>query len=398
MAGTATRGQLDAFDFEAEISLQRLIGPVEPMIRTVNGSGRVTATNLIFLNSVFHSRKPGEEHVWCATLKGDPHPRGKPTKADRNRWFGRPVSKHDQALINTASQGVNPFYAVSSFKPVDLSGKVYRRIANFSRTHVIVCDDIGLGASAKIPPDRIKLAPSFVLETSPDNYQVGYILETPIDKRDVADILQDALVEQGLGAERDPGQKNVTRYMRLPDGVNGKQKYVDLLGQPFQHQLWLWEPGVRYDVPDIVSGFGLKLQRTKLRPNISEAVRMAAENDPYVKKLDELGLILGAPVDKGAAGTWIPIRCPNVEDHTDADESGSAYCVGGGYKCHHGTCQDVNFSDLQSYLALHFGVDDDELQEMNSVLRQKRRERDNALDEYSKNFLAAAKRRKYVFD
>ncbi len=390
---TGVRDPLTTFDFEQEMALQRLLGPAKPVTMRMNGSGWVTATNIEFLRRVFHS-KTKEERIWTVTITGDPR------QAARNDWFGGPARVSNHELYNTAEQALNGYYAVSTFVPKpDGNGNVkcYRRIANFARTHVIVCDDIGLGASAKIGPDKIKLEPSFVLETSPDNFQVGYILREPLERREIADVLQDALIFQGLGAERDPGQKNVTRYMRLPDGVNAKSEYVDRLGHPFPHTLWVWQPGATYNYQDIIHAYDLTLERIQLRQNFNQAALLKAEDDPYVAKLAELGLIIGEPIDKGAAGTWVPVRCPNVEKHTEHDETGSAYCVGGGYKCHHGTCQDVGFSDLQSYLALHYDVSQDEIAEMDTKLKQLRANKQNLLDSYSKAFLEVASRREYLF-
>ena len=379
------------YDFEAELGLQKLLGTVDPIIRRVNGSGLVDATNAFFLKEVFRAKKDGER-IWVNYLKGDP------MNAARAAWSGRPATTKDHELYDSANQGVNPFYAVSTFQPKpDGQGNVsvHRRIANFSRTHVIGLDDIGLGASAKIGPDKIALAPSFVIETSPDNHQVGYIIDEPIDKREIADVLQDALIHQGLGAERDPGQKNITRYLRLPCGVNAKAKYVDQLGGPWRHALWVWEPSRRYKHTDIIDAYGLKLERVRVRRDIDTGVRISVDDDPFARKLYDLGLVIGPPVDKGAAGTWLPIRCPNVELHTDQDDTGSAYRIGGGYKCHHGTCEHVRFDDLQSYLALHFDVSSEELQDMNDELSRKRMQEADALSEYSKNFINIMRRQRF---
>jgi hypothetical protein len=321
-------------------------------------------------------------------LKGDPK------TAHPAQWSGKPANGKDMLLYDSAAKGLNPFYAVSTFvSKADAPAK--RRIANFSRTHVIGLDDIGLGSSAKIGPDKVKLAPTFVIETSPGNVQVGYVLSEPIAQRELADILQDALIHQGLGAERDPGQKNVTRYLRLPCGVNAKQKYIEELGHPWHHRLLIWEPERRYTHAEIVAAYGLRLERVRPRTDLTRTTTLATHDDPFLRKLDELGLVLGAPVDKGSAGTWVPVRCPNAELHTDGDTSGSAYCIGGGYKCHHGTCEHVGFNELQSSLALLYDVDDDELRAMNEELKRHRNERDESMDSYSRNFLNAINRKRY---
>ena len=374
-----------AYDFEAEMSFRQVIGPEQPRIQRVNGSGEKDVTNAVFLRELFRG-KGDKERIWVNFLRGDPK------TVTPARWSGKPATARDMHLYSTREQALNPFYAVSTFA----GDPPKRRIANFVKTYVIALDDIGIGASAKIGPDKVKLPPTFVIETSPDNFQVGYALSEPIAQRNIADVLQDALIHQGLGAERDPGQKNVTRYMRLPCGVNAKSKYVELTGVPFEHQFWLWEPETRYRYQDIVDAYGLTLERVRPRNDTFHGTSLEAYDDPYVRKLDELGLVLGPPIDKGGGETWIPIRCPNYELHTDQDTTGSAYKVGGAFKCHHGTCEHVGFNELQSSLALLYDVTDDELREMNAELRRHRQLRDENLDGYSKAFLSAIKRRKFI--
>lgn len=56
-------------------------------------------------------------------------------------------------------------------------------------------DDLGL----KVPLDRIAACkPSWLLETSPDNYQAGYIFDAPVTDIQQADALKTALIAAGL--------------------------------------------------------------------------------------------------------------------------------------------------------------------------------------------------------
>jgi hypothetical protein len=79
-------------------------------------------------------------------------------------------------------------------------------------------------------------------ETSPGSFQWRYILTTSCDDRAVIDNLNDGLIASELAPSgNDPGQKGVTRYVRLPEGFNTKaSKMID--GQPNKCKLIEWHP------------------------------------------------------------------------------------------------------------------------------------------------------------
>ena len=73
---------------------------------------------------------------------------------------------------------------------------------------------------AQIPWSQIRLEPSWVLETSVGNFQVGYILDEPITDAWKADALSKEIIRKGLS---DPGAGGPsTRLMRLPYASNTK--------------------------------------------------------------------------------------------------------------------------------------------------------------------------------
>lgn len=79
-----------------------------------------------------------------------------------------------------------------------------------------------LGKSIKVPLDRISLAPSWMIETSKNNFQIGFILAEPITDAAEADRLLLAIIDAGL---TDPGASGpCSRLGRLPVAINGKHK------------------------------------------------------------------------------------------------------------------------------------------------------------------------------
>jgi hypothetical protein len=178
-----------------------------------------------------------------------------PDKASPGVWKGGPVKKNAfKRRSNLTSGDANCFYVVSSFCSND-ERKIRRSKNSFAAAHVLTLDDIGDGPNAKISWEKVKLPPSFVIETSLNNCQPGYILSAPETDADLFNRVVDALIHQGLAADADPGMKGVTRYVRLPVGTNNKTKY----DRPHRHVLKEWHPERHYTLQDIIDAYELDL-------------------------------------------------------------------------------------------------------------------------------------------
>ncbi len=237
------------------------------------------------------------------------------------------------------------------------SGQVRRRKAQFAAAHVITMDDLGSGMSAKIPWSEVKLPPSYVLETSPDNCQAGYIFSKFERDGDKFNRVVNALVYQGLSSPTDPGMVGQTRFVRLPMGSNTKEKY----GAPFKHVMRYWNPSLTYTLQDIIDAYGLVLSPpTPVRSYKSATIDI--HDDPYVKVLSDLGLILTGEVKNAGDGRqMLDILCPFHNEHSDRIDEGAAYFVGGGFKCFHGHCENRTFKDVKEILRKNNWVDTEEL-------------------------------------
>jgi hypothetical protein len=249
------------------------------------------------------------------------------------QWRG----EHAARRLNTLLPSTNNYYAVSAF-----SGQ-NRQKGEFAALHVIVFDDVGAGASAKVPPERILargLQPSYRLETSQGNEQWGFILAVPETDLARAEAAIDGFIKSELTADgKDPGQSGVTRYVRLPVGRNTKAKYGP---GGFSCQLTEWAPTRRYRLDAICAAWGIDLAGAALGAAGRRQPRPNAEENDLLAALKQLGLVLWE--DRGS-GT-IHIRCPFVDEHTGGGETGTAYLPGGGIKCHHGHCQDRKTPDF----------------------------------------------------
>lgn len=196
-------------------------------------------SNEDFLIAIF-GEHDGDSLPFVCGVKGHP----KTAKG----WQGEPwVAKH----TSTDFGEKNAYYSIATFRPNE-QGQWRRSEKLSDGLAVIVLDDVGVKVTDM---DRLKgLSPTYVIETSPNNFQYGYILEEPLADKKVAHALVQAIIEAGLS---DPGARGINRLARLPNGVNGKY------APAFDCCLVGWNPERRYSVEQVVSGLGLDISFEK---------------------------------------------------------------------------------------------------------------------------------------
>jgi hypothetical protein len=252
------------------------------------------------------------------------------------RWAGDKFGRLDPKTL----VGTNSYFTISTFKDDPTDGRARRRKALFDATYVIVVDDVGTKVSEtdKLPP------PSWILETSPGNYQWGYILDMPERDAGRVNALLDGMVKLGLCPDgKDPGMKGVTRYARLPEGRNTKAKYG---AQGFACVMTEWAPGVRYTMDELAAPWGIDLPLPGTVSGTVVKVDIAPEDDEIFKWLNAWSMIQGPAAD----GDGFLMTCPWIDEHTGRSDSGAAYWLGGGFKCHHGHCADKGRKALERWV------------------------------------------------
>ncbi len=223
--------------------------PVQLAITRVSAATPVVASNVghhIVRNSDFvaaaFQKTPENAHVAICSMLGDP---------TSGKWYAM-----NAGAIDLQSPPDRNNYVNSSCFYADEKGNVHARKENFAAFNVLMLDDVG----TKVSWSRLRgFPPSYVTQTSPGNYQVGYFLAEPLTDIDYATQLKNAVIEAGLC---DPGATGVARWARLPVGINGKPKYKSESGEPSRCRLVRWNPERRYTVDEIVEGLGLKLGAT----------------------------------------------------------------------------------------------------------------------------------------
>ncbi|MBP6733934.1 MAG: hypothetical protein KAX51_07220 [Chromatiaceae bacterium] len=292
-------------------------------------------SNADFLKAVHHATPEGAR-FGVVTFPGNP------ASAPSAAWKATPASMDLPDLANN-------YFTIACYYN-DEAGGFRRTKKTFAALAAVMLDDIG----TKIDGERVALAPSWRLETSPGNFQLGFILAPPVEAPAEADRFMKAVIDAELC---DPGAGGPTaRLVRLPTGINGKTN------PPFSCRLTEWAPERRYTLGALVAGLGLELPeagRPKAqrhpanpRPAVSDDVYLAApDHNPVITALQAKGLYK-QPLGSGRHD----LTCPWVSEHTAALDNGAAYFEPddgfplGGFKCLHSHGDRLHIRDLLGFL------------------------------------------------
>ena len=285
-----------------------------------------------FIKAIF-----GQDHPWCHVTDFTYDPVAIPKDEHLIAWKGNYHSRYN------LTQGANQYFTISTFY-CDDQGQARRRKALFRHTHCIVLDDV----KEKLSLDQVQKLPqpSWILETSMGSEQWGYILNTPCTDRGQVENLLDGLVANGLAPGwKDPGMKGVTRYVRLPEGVNSKASKL-INGKPRQCVMLQWNPFNTVTMEQLAEPFAVNLDALRREQRLDGA---SAINDHPLINIPDI-----IHIKEVRSDGRFDVRCPWVEEHTDIDDSGSAVFTNDdgsiGFKCHHGACQHRTGRDLLNFI------------------------------------------------
>ena len=290
-------------------------------------------TNSEFLQSIF-----GDSYIYSHVTSFLQDPSNIPNDERGLCWAGGYYK--DTPLIPDSNQ----FYTVSLFA-ADENGKSRRRKLQFSGTYVIGLDDV----KEKLPVEQVMRLPkpSIILKSSLHSEQWLYILSQPEQNRDRVDNLHDGLIKNGLAPNsKDPGQKGVTRFLRLPEAVNTKAKRItENGGIPPRSEVTEWHPERRYTLEQLAAPFAVDLDTIRADKRVDGAAHIVDHPLLHTDTIEIKNMI--------SDGRY-SVVCPWVDEHTDHDDSGSAFFINAdgttGYRCHHGSCEDRTGKDLLRFI------------------------------------------------
>ncbi len=318
-----------------------LTNSINDAVKTDKSDKTDIVTNNTFLQTIF-GQDLKEARPIIVTFSGNPNTAG------QKEWSGQP-------WINDFSFAIkkNNYFSLSVFKQNE-AGHYRRKKSQFQALHAVMLDDIG----TKVRIERLTLTPNWLLETSPANYQAGYILDVPIYDNKVAEQLMNAIIRVGLC---DPGANGpTTRLARLPVAINGKHE------PRFPCQLEAWLPEKRYSLQELINGLQLELIETKSKQkNSNKHDQYDEESEQIWTPRPEENTVIVALKKRNLYKQPLgeskhDMTCPWVHEHTNCIDNGSAYFEPddnypiGAFKCLHGHCRDRRISDLLKYLDVDF--------------------------------------------
>ena len=312
-----------------------------------------------FLDAVFPELDHNEHLLFWATKTTQP---GFPSSEQHFRKTF-PRSKNRAAYIGT-----------SSMYPGD-EGRLFNRQNLFHSLYILVLDDIGTGLGSKVSPDdvpqKLRDMVTYRIESSPDNEQWGFVLDEPVTDLEHAKTLVSLFVG-GSGA--DTGGCMPNKLVRLPVGVNLKDKYSKVEGELFHCQLLelnpnnLWSPdqllkgvdaGVAWD--DVLAGHATQSklstrQGTAAYRQGAYMPNLDGVEDPVLDWLNDRGMV----VSEGNA--WQTITCPWGHDHTTGDVVAGYKPLGLGemsdrraFHCFHDSCSGNRSGEFLSWVVENGG-------------------------------------------
>ncbi len=185
---------------------------------------------------------------WTASFASDPG-EAPPGVWSGTPWFG---SFEQQSLIDKRGDD-NNYYSVALLRVV---GNKARSKDKFHRLCVLLADDAQ-------PHDMVGPY-SFVIQTSPDKYQIGIFLDpTDPDTMDLPliDNVLKAMADQGY-IKADPSGNNIVRYGRLPNGSNTKKRVSGI----FRTKMLVCNEENVYSLEDAAGSFGIDIRSLRPEP------------------------------------------------------------------------------------------------------------------------------------
>lgn len=294
----------------------------------------------MFLECLSQSLKIDERLILCAF-------RGDPDEAPPNAWRPRPWKRGAELSFSAKH---NAYVTVASFGRAP-DGSFRRRQDTFKAGLALMVDDVGTKVDRKLVEH---MQPTGIVETSPDNYQWWYMLDQPLRDQEKFDQLIRAFIRSNLlGA--DPGMAGVTRVGRLPGFTNGKAKH-----DRFITKLIDLDPKRRFTVDALIKGFKLTLEGRRMpfgqvydEESVANRIRMFFSAQKF---LQQRGMLKRKNADPSG---WQEMRCPWIDDHTNAANTGAAIREPhadnqhyGAFRCHHGHCMDKGWKELTEWISL----------------------------------------------
>ena len=224
---------------------------------------------------------------------------------------------------NTAS------YIVDRFE----EGRPSASAANCEYVAIMILDDIG--TKSKTPA----LEPTWKMETSPGNFQWGYIFDP--DKQPKKGEYSAAIKAIAAAGYTDPGAINPVRNFRLPGSINLKPS-----ANNFAAKLIEFHPERQFTLSEVCQALNVVPGEPTTEYRAIRGIQDDGHDD-VLKWLVDQGLVTQNRNPEG----WYGVICPNYAEHTDGSASGRYSPATRGFMCFHGHCQDWTSARFLEWVA-----------------------------------------------
>ena len=284
-----------------------------------------------------------------------------PTPHKDGKWID--INKNCYVCISSSKKTKNPTNGKERY---------WRGEASFGHGLAIMIDDIGQGKSAKgdfkVEHFENILPPTVVVETSPGNHQIWYFLDRPEQSLIRFKSFLSSFVSNVLKTGGDNTIKDVSRYGRLPGGINNKRfgpnegyKYVDEDGKPLKVHLLSKDYSRRYSIDQITKAFKFTISLPSTRPE--SFFKEEYKFDEAWLRMAE-GILDAAKLGEGSGGSVVMnmsgkfrILCPWGHTHSNGDPSGAYFRgpipgaeISHVFGCGHDGCRKVNKRGWDSFV------------------------------------------------
>lgn len=204
---------------------------------------------------------------------------------------------------------------------------------------VMVLDDIG--TKSKTPP----IEPTWIMETSPDNYQWGYTFG--IDDQPTTGEFTAAIKAIANAGYTDGGATNPVRNFRLPYSVNLKDGRNN-----FESRLVEFHPEREFTLAQICDAMGVKPEEADTTRMRSIAITDDGDDEILNWVADH-----GQLMEKGNSSGWWGVACPNAGEHTTGNAMARYHPVHRAFTCYHEHCQNIDSHAYLNWIAEQGGPD-----------------------------------------
>lgn len=205
----------------------------------------------------------------------------------------------------------------------DDDGKLRASAENIEHCAFLMLDDIG--TKSKTPG----LEPTWKIETSPGNYQWGYVYSERPTKAEQSAALA-ALIDAGYC---DPGANNPVRWSRIPGSMNLKPKHNGFIAR-----LEAFAPERRFVLSEICAALGVVPSEARAQSHSGgQRVRVKDDgSDDVLAWLSENDHVMAGANPEG----WYEVRCPDAKKHSDGREGARYLPATRAFKCMHSHGED----------------------------------------------------------